>query len=828
MNSDYFLLVASWVNSVATYIIKRLLLMVLTMFGICMVSFIVINLAPGDPADKSSAPGAGGGVENKGISDKVLRDNRERLFLDKPIVFNTSPSDTDSVTEQMIKDLLSDDEYTVKDVLTKGRLNDLGTVSIHALARELEIINRNQKIRSTVRAALDKKEDFDLRYWKKIVQAYTRPYLLAEADAAALQAAIDKPTAANIPVIEKHLEAHSELKKKHRDVVLGIFKANLTSAGQTQPFSKAAAEVLKNAIETTTNFGVKEVGTFMILADPEIIFDDEGKEAKEALKETYLRDESRRKTFLKAFSKISAKWGLKKDDPRLLGTTAQRATAWVVYHHENKDTFTSSNGSKIVKEFVASWDAYWEANKSKFSKEWKDKNPVYEFAHQTDEDSVKQRNQLLEVGQYLIPDFMELYESESGNKHVLAAWAMSEISSKEWDLIIDEKEKKRFQNDWDKLVSPLLKRVATVAENSEISGIPAPLKVEDCKKKSVDAYFDAVIKAARGKGKPGKELEKTAKVAKASLDEIGTRSTYEEQQSKRALKTHERKWRNWWERREECFVKFEGAGRVSRMFTDTRFGHWFSKILVLDFGESYTTNEPVLEEIAKRFEVTFTMNMWSIFLTYLIAIPIGIFSSTHQYSIGDRVSTVLLFVLYSLPSFWVGTMMIWLLTGPPYLDWFPSYGATSDAYATMTSWEQFCDKAWHLTLPVICLTYGGVAYISRQMRAGMLETVRQDFIRTARAKGLSEPVVIFKHALRNSMIPIITLLANLLPLMIGGSVIIEQIFTIQGLGSYSFSAVLNRDYPVIMAIFTFSGFLTLLGILLSDIMYALVDPRIKY
>jgi peptide/nickel transport system permease protein len=235
-----------------------------------------------------------------------------------------------------------------------------------------------------------------------------------------------------------------------------------------------------------------------------------------------------------------------------------------------------------------------------------------------------------------------------------------------------------------------------------------------------------------------------------------------------------------------------------------------------------------MEEISKRFAVTLKMNFMSIFLTYLIAIPIGIFSSTHQYSLGDRISTVLLFVLYSLPTFWVGTMMIWLLTGPPYLDWFPSSHAVSADYATMTSFEAFWDSIWHLTLPVICLTYGGVAYISRQMRAGMLETIRQDFIRTARAKGLSEPVVIFKHALRNSMIPIITLLANLLPLMIGGSVIIEQIFSIEGLGNLSFEAVLNRDYPVIMTIFTFSGFLTLLGILLSDIMYALVDPRIKY
>lgn len=793
-----------------------------------MVSFIVINLAPGDPADKSSAPGSGGGAENKAISDKVLRDNRERLFLDKPIIFNFSPSDTDSVTDQMIKDLLSDDEYTVKDVLTKGRLNDLGTVSIHALAANLENINRIQKIRSTARAALKAKRQFNKSYWTKFISAYTRPYLVSEEDGKALQAALDKPSASNVEIIDKHLREHSVLKTKHIDVIVGILKGFLSKEGQSQALSKAAAMVLRNALESTTDFSKEEVGAVQILTDPQFDFEDDGKKATEFFRDAYLRDESRRKTFLKAFSKISAKWGLKKDDPRLIGSTAQRATAWIVYHHENKDSFSPKNGSEVVKNFVRAFDEYWKINKSRFEGDWKDKNPVYEFTHQTDEESVKQRYQLLKVGQYLIPDFMDIYESESGNKRVLAAWAMSEISSKEWDLIIDEDEVKRYQNDWNKQVSPLLKRVATVAKNSEIGGFAKAPKVDEANKSDIDKYFDSVVSTAKGKGKPGKEVTKTAKVAKASLEKIGSRQAFVDKQTKRALKTHERKWRNWWERREECFVKFEGATRVGRMFTDTRFGHWFSKILVFDFGESYTTNEPVLEEIAKRFRVTFTMNMWSIFLTYLIAIPIGIFSSTHQYSLGDRISTVLLFVLYSLPSFWVGTMMIWLLTGPPYLDWFPSYGATSDAYATMTGWEQFWDSAWHLTLPVICLTYGGVAYISRQMRAGMLETVRQDFIRTARAKGLSEPVVIFKHALRNSMIPIITLLANLLPLMIGGSVIIEQIFTIQGLGSYSFSAVLNRDYPVIMAIFTFSGFLTLLGILLSDIMYALVDPRIKY
>ena len=135
---------------------------------------------------------------------------------------------------------------------------------------------------------------------------------------------------------------------------------------------------------------------------------------------------------------------------------------------------------------------------------------------------------------------------------------------------------------------------------------------------------------------------------------------------------------------------------------------------------------------------------------------------------------------------------------------------------------------WHLALPVTCLTYASFAYLSRQMRAGMLEVIRQDYIRTEKAKGLSERVVIFKHALRNSLIPIITIIAFILPQLIGGSVIIETIFNIEGLGKCSFEAIQGRDYPIVMAIFTLSALLTLVGILLSDLLYALVDPRISF
>ena len=145
----------------------------------------------------------------------------------------------------------------------------------------------------------------------------------------------------------------------------------------------------------------------------------------------------------------------------------------------------------------------------------------------------------------------------------------------------------------------------------------------------------------------------------------------------------------------------------------------------------------------------------------------------------------------------------------------------------MSLMHRLLDLVWHLVLPVTCLTYGGLAYLSRLTRAGMLEVIREDYVRTARAKGLSERVVIFKHAFRNALLPLITLLAFLLPSMFGGSVIIESIFSVPGMGQLGFEAVLGRDYPVIMAETAISGFLTLIGLLISDILYAALDPRIK-
>lgn len=261
-------------------------------------------------------------------------------------------------------------------------------------------------------------------------------------------------------------------------------------------------------------------------------------------------------------------------------------------------------------------------------------------------------------------------------------------------------------------------------------------------------------------------------------------------------------------------------------------GWWYP----LDFGRSFKDDRPVWDWIRERLPISVELSLLSIFFAYIIAIPLGIHSATHQGTFLEATITTVLFVLYSLPSFWVAIMLLlYVSKGGVGFHWFPVQGLHGDI-ASAPGWIQaaptflqwFLDHLWHLVLPVTCLTYASFAYISRQMRAGMLEVIRQDYIRTARAKGLSERVVIFKHALRNSLIPIITIIAFVLPALVGGSVIIETIFSVDGLGRLSFQAILTRDYPIIMAIFTLSALLTLVGILLSDLLYAAVNPQITF
>tara|TARA_B100001758_G_scaffold7423_1_gene5735 strand:+ start:2109 stop:3587 length:1479 start_codon:yes stop_codon:yes gene_type:complete len=249
-----------------------------------------------------------------------------------------------------------------------------------------------------------------------------------------------------------------------------------------------------------------------------------------------------------------------------------------------------------------------------------------------------------------------------------------------------------------------------------------------------------------------------------------------------------------------------------------------------DFGISYIDSQPISTKIWQKVGISFGLSLVSIFLAYLISIPIGIYSAYRKDSAADKGMSLILFILYSMPSFFVGTLLLLQFANPDNLSWFPVSGI-QDPTTFDPNWG-FWTKIKHrmpfLILPIITYTYGSFAFLSRIMRVGMIDIVSQDYIRTARAKGLGEKKVILKHALRNSLLPVITVFAAIFPMAIGGSIIIEVIFSIPGMGVEVFNSILNYDYPMIITVFTLSGFLTMIGYLVADLLYAVVDPRISY
>jgi peptide/nickel transport system permease protein len=258
-----------------------------------------------------------------------------------------------------------------------------------------------------------------------------------------------------------------------------------------------------------------------------------------------------------------------------------------------------------------------------------------------------------------------------------------------------------------------------------------------------------------------------------------------------------------------------------------QYATWLGRVARLDFGDSIKHHRPVIDLIRERLPITLMLNFISFVIVYAVSIPMGIFSAVGRKKFLDRVSSIMLLMLWSLPSMWVGQMLIGYLCGPP-LNWFPPAGLSSNYAEQLPFFPWLADRLWHLVLPVSCLTYAEFAYLTKQVRAGMLDNLRADYVRTARAKGLSNWAVIFHHAFRNSIIPVITIMATLLPAMFGGSVIIERIFSISGMGLLAFEAVTTRDYNVVMGVATIAGFLNLLGLLLADLAYAAVDPRISF
>jgi peptide/nickel transport system permease protein len=257
-----------------------------------------------------------------------------------------------------------------------------------------------------------------------------------------------------------------------------------------------------------------------------------------------------------------------------------------------------------------------------------------------------------------------------------------------------------------------------------------------------------------------------------------------------------------------------------------QYWHWLSHLARLDFGESFKDSRPVLTLILEHMPATLLLSGLSLVLLFVIGVPLGVAAAYYQGKWPDRLITGFVFFGFSTPDFWLALMMM-LLFG---VTWgiLPVSGMVSLGAEDLPFFDRLGDMAWHLILPLFVTTFVGLASVSQYAKTSLLEVIRQDYIRTARAKGLSEAQVILKHALRNALIPIVTLMGLSLPGLIGGSVIIESIFAWPGMGRLGYESMMSHDYPVVMGVGIISAFLTLFGNLLADVSYAWLDPRVHY
>ena len=257
-----------------------------------------------------------------------------------------------------------------------------------------------------------------------------------------------------------------------------------------------------------------------------------------------------------------------------------------------------------------------------------------------------------------------------------------------------------------------------------------------------------------------------------------------------------------------------------------QFGRWLWRVARLDFGRSYSPDgRAVLDKIAERIPITLGLNILELIIIFSVAVPLGILSATRQYSTFDKSMTLFVFVGFATPDFWLALLLM-ILFGVQ-LGWLPISGLRSLNFEYLAFWAQIWDFLSHLILPILVASFGGLAYLSRLMRGSLLEVIRQDYIRTARAKGLPERDVIYKHGVRNAVIPVVTLLGLMVPGLLGGSVFIETVFAIPGMGQLFVQSAFSRDEPVLMALVVIGASLSLLGNILADVSYGLVDPRIR-
>ncbi len=275
----------------------------------------------------------------------------------------------------------------------------------------------------------------------------------------------------------------------------------------------------------------------------------------------------------------------------------------------------------------------------------------------------------------------------------------------------------------------------------------------------------------------------------------------------------------------------EAKARLEKLYgldqpLHVQYWNWVSRLARFDFGQSMSgDHRPVWDKIKERLPLTFGMNIVSLILTLCITIPIGVAAAYKQNGLFDRASTVFVFIGFAMPSFWLALLLMYAFG----ILWpvLPISGLTSLDFESYSLWGKTVDLTRHLAMPIFIYTFGSLAGMSRFMRASMLEVLRQDYILTARAKGLPTRTVIFKHALRNALMPVITILGLSIPGLIGGSVIIESIYALPGLGQLFYQSVMARDYPLIMGNLVLGAILTLAGNLLADVGYALADPRVR-
>jgi microcin C transport system permease protein len=259
-----------------------------------------------------------------------------------------------------------------------------------------------------------------------------------------------------------------------------------------------------------------------------------------------------------------------------------------------------------------------------------------------------------------------------------------------------------------------------------------------------------------------------------------------------------------------------------------RYGIWLENISSFDFGQSFKFEEPVTELILRKLPVSLTFGLVAFFLTYLICIPLGVMKAIKHGSRFDRATTTFLSMAYSIPPIMLGVLLLVYFAGASHFDWFPLGGVVSDRYNELSFGGKIWDRIHHAILPLTCYMIGGFTYLTFMMKNSVLDVIELDYIRTARAKGVSNFSVFMKHALRNALIPVIAAMSSLLTVFFTGSLLIEKVFNLDGIGLLTLTSVGARDYNVLMGLIFFQSLILLTGRLVTDVLYVAINPRIDF